>query len=170
MRIFIQVNMPFWCKMRIFIPLTLKNPPLGFALDVRKNKDNLAQKFGITKTVILTPFLKAAKRTTTPEETTFHLLHLSLLREYLDYEFQELRSLPFYNVENIIDDWVLMGFLVGNDFIPHLPNMHINKGALPELYTAYKVINGVLGNFTVFCSLKVSRLTHHRRAPIWLIL
>jgi 5'-3' exonuclease len=42
-------------------------------------------------------------------------------------------------VENIIDDWVLMGFLVGNDFIPHLPNMHINKGALPELYTAYKV-------------------------------
>jgi len=115
-------------------------------LDVEK-KDNLAQKFGITKTVILTPFLKAAKRTTTPEETTFHLLHLSLLREYLDYEFQELRSLPFYNVENIIDDWVLMGFLVGNDFIPHLPNMHINKGALPELYTAYKVINGVLGNF-----------------------
>jgi 5'-3' exoribonuclease 1 len=64
---------------------------------------------------------------------------LSLLREYLDYEFQELRHLPFYNVENIIDDWVLMGFLVGNDFIPHLPNMHINKGALPELYNAYKV-------------------------------
>ena len=83
--------------------------------------------------------LQAAKRTPTPEEITFHLLHLSLLREYLDYEFQELRPLPFYNVENIIDDWVLMGFLVGNDFIPHLPNMHINKGALPELYAAYKV-------------------------------
>ena len=30
----------------------------------------------------------ASKRTPTPEETTFHLLHLSLLREYLDYEFQ----------------------------------------------------------------------------------
>ena len=30
----------------------------------------------------------AAKRTPTPEETTFHLLHLSLMREYLDYEFQ----------------------------------------------------------------------------------
>ena len=44
------------------------------------------------------------------------------------------------SLENIIDDWVLMGFLVGNDFIPHLPNMHINKGALPELYGAYKVV------------------------------
>ena len=39
-------------------------------------------------------------------------------------------AVDFYNLENIIDDWVLMGFLVGNDFIPHLPNMHINK----ELY------------------------------------
>jgi len=53
----------------------------------------------------------ANKRIPTPEQTTFHLLHLSLLREYLDYEFQELHNLPFYNLENIIDDWVLMGFL-----------------------------------------------------------
>lgn len=32
---------------------------------------------------------------------------------------------------------VLMGFLVGNDFIPHLPNLHIANGALPLLYKAY---------------------------------
>ena len=32
-----------------------------------------------------------------------------------------------YDLEKIIDDWVLMGFLVGNDFIPHLPNMHIQQ-------------------------------------------
>ena len=36
-------------------------------------------------------------------------------------------KLPFpYDLERIIDDWILMGFLVGNDFIPHLPNLHIN--------------------------------------------
>jgi len=87
------------------------------------------------------------KRTPTAEETTFHLLHLSLLREYLDYEFQELKSLDFYNIENIIDDWVLMGFLVGNDFIPHLPHMHINKGALPELYETYKAVLPHLGGY-----------------------
>eukprot|EP00092_Neocalanus_flemingeri_P006262 GFUD01006736.1.p1 GENE.GFUD01006736.1~~GFUD01006736.1.p1 ORF type:complete len:1636 (+),score=540.21 GFUD01006736.1:158-5065(+) len=90
---------------------------------------------------------QANKRTPTPEETTFHLLHLSLLREYLDYEFQELKKLDFYNIENIIDDWVLMGFLVGNDFIPHLPHMHINKGALPELYQTYKSVLPTLGGF-----------------------
>jgi len=27
------------------------------------------------------------KRSTAPEETTFHLLHLSLMREYLEFEF-----------------------------------------------------------------------------------
>lgn len=80
------------------------------------------------------------KRPVTPEETTFHLLHLSLLREYIDYEFSSLRTkLPFeYNVENIIDDWIMMGFLVGNDFIPHLPHLHIHHDALPMLWDKYK--------------------------------
>ena len=90
---------------------------------------------------------QAKQRTPTPEETTFHLLHLSLLREYLDYEFQELHNLPFYNIENIVDDWVLMGFLVGNDFIPNLPHMHINKGALPELFSTYKSVLPSLGGY-----------------------
>lgn len=30
-----------------------------------------------------------------------------------------------------------MGFLVGNDFIPHLPHLHINHDALPLLYRTY---------------------------------
>ncbi|KAK7867257.1 hypothetical protein R5R35_000245 [Gryllus longicercus] len=80
-----------------------------------------------------------SKRTTAPEDQTFFLLHLSLLREYLEMEFQVLKdklSFPF-DIEKIIDDWVLMGFLVGNDFIPPLPDMHIANGALPILYEAY---------------------------------
>lgn len=61
------------------------------------------------------------------------------MREYINYEFKPLhKALSFgYNLENIIDDWVLMGFLVGNDFIPHLPNLHINREALPILYRTY---------------------------------
>ncbi|XP_048250324.1 5'-3' exoribonuclease 1-like isoform X3 [Haliotis rufescens] len=83
------------------------------------------------------------KRPSTPEETTFHLLHLSLLREYLDYEFSAVKkkNLPFpYDIECIIDDWILMGFLVGNDFIPHLPNLHINHDALPYLWRTYEEV------------------------------
>lgn len=82
---------------------------------------------------------KSQKRITAPEETTFHLLHLSLMREYIDYEFSALRNqIGFeYDLERVIDDWVLMGFLVGNDFIPHLPHLHINHDALPLLYRTY---------------------------------
>ncbi|KAE9415544.1 hypothetical protein Angca_009970, partial [Angiostrongylus cantonensis] len=74
-----------------------------------------------------------------PNQIKFHLLHLSLLREYLSWEFYPLKTtLPFaYDMERIVDDWVLMGFLVGNDFIPHLPHVHIHEDALPLLYQTY---------------------------------
>ncbi|XP_016845549.1 5'-3' exoribonuclease 1 isoform X1 [Nasonia vitripennis] len=84
-------------------------------------------------------FGKTQKKILTPEETNFCLLHLSLMREYLEHEFSPVKDkLTFkFDIEKIIDDWVLMGFLVGNDFIPHLPNLHIENGALPLLYNAY---------------------------------
>uniref|UniRef100_A0A0R3S1D6 5'-3' exoribonuclease 1 n=1 Tax=Elaeophora elaphi TaxID=1147741 RepID=A0A0R3S1D6_9BILA len=83
-----------------------------------------------------------AKHKTKVDEITFHLFHLSLLREYLSWEFHSLKEkLPFdYNLESVIDDWVLMGFLVGNDFIPHLPHVHIHEDALPLLYATYNEV------------------------------
>uniref|UniRef100_A0A336LMV3 5'-3' exoribonuclease 1 n=1 Tax=Culicoides sonorensis TaxID=179676 RepID=A0A336LMV3_CULSO len=84
-------------------------------------------------------FGKQINRAASVHETRFFLLHLSLMRDYLELEFDSIRSqIKFkFDIENIIDDWILMGFLVGNDFIPHLPNMHINSGALPLLYNVY---------------------------------
>ncbi|WAR13782.1 XRN1-like protein [Mya arenaria] len=80
-----------------------------------------------------------------------HEPHFSLLREeYLDFEFSDLkgRLKDFeYNLENVIDDWVLMGFLVGNDFIPHLPNLHINHDALPLLWRTYIAVLPECGGY-----------------------
>ncbi|CAF4404914.1 unnamed protein product, partial [Didymodactylos carnosus] len=45
-----------------------------------------------------------------------------------------------YNIDKIVDDWILMGFLVGNDFVPHLPHLHINENALLLLWDTYKKI------------------------------
>lgn len=96
----------------------------------------------------------------TPEETKFCLLHLSLLREYIEHEFTPIKdklSFPF-DIEKIIDDWVLMGFLVGNDFIPHLPNLHITNGALPILYRAYmEVLPTLEGYINEAGTLKLDR-------------
>ena len=75
-------------------------------------------------------------------QTNFFLLHLSLLREYLDLEFSSLATqIPFeYDLERIIDDFMLMGIFVGNDFLPHLPDLHINEGALERIWDIYKAV------------------------------
>ncbi|TPX08224.1 uncharacterized protein E0L32_001880 [Thyridium curvatum] len=76
------------------------------------------------------------------EHQNFYLLHLCIVREYLELEFQELKEegvmdFPF-DMERIIDDFILMAFFVGNDFLPNLPHLHINEGALATMFNIYK--------------------------------
>ncbi|KAL7033303.1 hypothetical protein ACKWTF_007534 [Chironomus riparius] len=84
-------------------------------------------------------FGKKNNKVQSVDQQRFFLLHLSLMRDYLELEFQPVKeNLKFtYDIEKIIDDWVLMGFLVGNDFIPHIPNLHIQTDALPMLFDTY---------------------------------
>ncbi|KAL1453826.1 hypothetical protein WDU94_010137 [Cyamophila willieti] len=94
---------------------------------------------------------KGGSQIMTPEETKFFLLHLSLMRDYLELEFSKLKqpgvlSFPF-DIEKIIDDWVLMGFLIGNDFIPNLPDLHIINGALPLLYKVYMEVLPIMDGY-----------------------
>jgi 5'-3' exonuclease len=74
------------------------------------------------------------------EQQTFFLLHLSLLREYLDLEFRDIEpALSFpYNLERIIDDFILFAVFVGNDFLPNLPDLHIHENGLEKLFNIYK--------------------------------
>lgn len=78
------------------------------------------------------------------EATNFYLMHLSLLREYLDIEFEALKKdMPAdnpYDLEHIIDDFILLAIFIGNDFLPHLPGLHINEGAFNLLFGIYKEI------------------------------
>lgn len=70
----------------------------------------------------------------------FFLLHLSLLREYMELEFADLENeISFeYNFERILDDFILIMYVIGNDFLPHLPDLHIRSGAFPLLIGAFK--------------------------------
>ncbi|KAH6626420.1 XRN 5'-3' exonuclease N-terminus-domain-containing protein, partial [Chaetomium sp. MPI-SDFR-AT-0129] len=78
------------------------------------------------------------------EHQNFYLMHLCIVREYLELEFQDLKkegALPFpFDMEKVIDDFILMAFFVGNDFLPNLPHLHINEGALSTMFRIYKVV------------------------------
>lgn len=76
------------------------------------------------------------------DSQNFYLMHLSLLREYLDLEFSSISAeCPFeYSLEKVIDDFILISVFVGNDFLPHLPNLHINEGAMETLWGIYKKV------------------------------
>lgn len=66
-------------------------------------------------------------------------LQLAVLREYLAAEFEGLRPfVKFWDVERVIDDFVMICFFVGNDFLPHLPSLDIREGALDMLIGMYK--------------------------------
>jgi len=77
----------------------------------------------------------------------FYLLHLSLMREYLDLEFRDIEhTLPFdYNLERVIDDFILLAVFVGNDFLPNLPDLHIHENGLERLFEVYKKVLPSLG-------------------------
>lgn len=70
----------------------------------------------------------------------FRVIHLEHLREYIEMEFSVCESLLSFkfNMDNLADDWVLLCFLFGNDFVPHLPNFHVNTNILAILCDVYK--------------------------------
>lgn len=83
------------------------------------------------------------------EHQNFYLLHLSMVREYLEMEFQDLEKegAVGFDMERVIDDFILMAFFVGNDFLPNLPNLHINEGALALMFRIYKDILPKMGGY-----------------------
>ena len=73
----------------------------------------------------------------------WQLMHMSVLRDYLHLELQGLfddmqRQGLAYDLERLVDDFVLLCYFVGNDFLPHLPALDIRTGALDAMLRIYK--------------------------------
>ncbi|KAH9586700.1 putative 5-3 exonuclease [Trypanosoma melophagium] len=70
----------------------------------------------------------------------FVLFHVNVLRDYLDLDLRDRlgAKLPAsYDLERVLDDFVLMCFFVGNDFLPSIPTLGIHDGSLVYMLDVY---------------------------------
>jgi 5'-3' exoribonuclease 1 len=82
-----------------------------------------------------------SKRDTVMKQTKdvkFQLLHLSVLREYIEVDFAQHHQGDPIDRERLIDDFIFLTFLVGNDFLPHLPTLDISEHAFDVLFDIYR--------------------------------
>ena len=50
----------------------------------------------------------------------------------------------------MVDDFVFLCFLVGNDFLPHLPSLQIREGALDAIMVIYKNLLPSLSGYLTY--------------------
>ena len=77
---------------------------------------------------------------TDKNEEPYEFFLISVLREYLELEFYEIKNkIKFeFNMERIIDDFIFLCFFIGNDFLPNLYSFSIETGAMDYLFEFYK--------------------------------
>ena len=95
----------------------------------------------------LTPCAFSADRRDVP--APLQLLHVSVLREYLEADFAPAfaaAGVPFA-VDRLVDDLVFMMCLIGNDFLPNLPNVGIAEHSVELMFALYQQHIGDFGGF-----------------------
>lgn len=67
-------------------------------------------------------------------------VRINVLRECIVAELLEDLNHADFDHERVIDDFVFLTFLVGNDFLPHLPAINIGDDAFDIIFDAYKTV------------------------------
>jgi 5'-3' exonuclease len=71
----------------------------------------------------------------------YHFIDIGKVRNELAYTLN-WKTDPFLNddqVKNLINDFIFLFFAVGNDFLPHIPNVEILNGGVDQLIDTYKL-------------------------------
>ncbi|KAJ3227302.1 5'-3' exoribonuclease 2, partial [Clydaea vesicula] len=84
-----------------------------------------------------TPVDQTKTKTVLPAKP-YIIFHVAILREYLEMELAFNHPAVQWDLERALDDWVMLCFFVGNDFLPHLPSLDIKEGAIDKLVELWK--------------------------------
>ncbi|KAK3118439.1 hypothetical protein QOZ80_9BG0699040 [Eleusine coracana subsp. coracana] len=104
---------------------------------------------------------------TDPGWKDIKFLNIWVLREYLELDLKILNPIFKTDIDKLVDDFIFICFLTGNDFIPHIPSLEIREDAIDLLIEVYKANFNKMGGYIVnrekvkekhAAYLKVSRL------------
>lgn len=117
----------------IFLGLSLHLPKMLILREVHKFSDN--------------PVNSATKRTS--EEPQIELLFINLLREYMELEYNKDKDRynHQFDIERVIDDFILIAYFIGNDFLHQLYCMSTKKGNFDEMIEIFKTTLPGLGGY-----------------------
>jgi 5'-3' exoribonuclease 2 len=75
-----------------------------------------------------------------PHDIGFEFNRVYVFREYLQGEFEGVHfaAPEGFDIERVIDDFVMLCYFCGNDFLPQLPSLSIHDGALDDIIAIYK--------------------------------
>lgn len=90
----------------------------------------------------------------------FHILRENPYRYEHEYYYIDMSSIRQHLVNSLlcdqsllsdhihINDFILMIFLTGNDFLPHLPTIEILEGGVENLFETYRIVSKMYGSLT----------------------
>lgn len=76
----------------------------------------------------------------------FEILEVALLREMIELQLAQ-RDPKLNDPERLVDDFVFLCMLVGNDFLPHSPHLDILSGSLDLCLNLYRDLMPSLGGY-----------------------
>ena len=81
----------------------------------------------------------------------YEVLEVNMIRKMLHLEMRSLvqsGELGFeYSVERVVDDFIFLCMLIGNDFLPHVPHLDIADGAINLMMGVYKRLLPTMGGY-----------------------